>query len=530
MRRYLCLFSFCLFALWVKPVVAGVSVTAPVNGATVSSTVQYVATATAPACPKGVASIGIYSAPSHLVYVVSGSSLNTNLNFSPGTYNTTVQEWDNCGSSAAVPITIKVGGEAAGVTVTAPVNNSQVASPTNYVASASSSCAKGVAAMGIYTAPSKLAYTASGASLNTNLSLGPGTYHTTVQEWDNCGGSSSKPITITVDGGSGAGVTVASPANGATVSSPVPFVATGITSCAKGISAMGIYTASGVLAYTANGSSLDTSLALNPGTYNTTVQEWDNCGGSAKTPIAITVSGGSSGGGTFWSLQADTPGWTGYGLLPPGYAICSSCTPSGPNVTWSWTPGITNPALDGKAVETTIGGTEAYTDVLWNNHLIGDFSSQGLPDYSRTLNPTLHNFTYDVWFYLSDNSAPQALEFDINQFVNGQSYIWGHECRVAGGNEWDTWNNPGQYWVPSGAGCWPIVGWNHLVLKVQRTSDGHLLFESITLNGTTNTLNRYDSPTPTTWYGVTVNYQIDGNKWQTPYSVYLDELNFTWLP
>lgn len=290
---------------------------------------------------------------------------------------------------------------------------------------------------------------------------------------------------------------------------------------------MGIYSAPGKLVYTVQGASLNTWLTFSPGTYNTTVQEWDNCGWSSSVGVTINVANGG-GGNTFWSLQTDTPGWTGYGLLPPSYQICNNCNPNGPKVTWSWTPNVGNPSLDGKSTKTTIGGDEAYSDVLWNNHLIGNFSSQGLPDNNHTLNPTLHNFTYDVWFYLSDNKNPQALEFDINQFVNGQSFIWGHECRVMGGNEWDTWNNKGKYWVPSGVGCWPIVGWNHLVLKVQRTSSGQLLFESISLNGQTNNINRYDWPTNTTWYGITINYQIDGNKWQTPYTVYLDELNFTY--
>lgn len=68
--------------------------------------------------------------------------------------------------------------------------------------------------------------------------------------------------------------------------------------------------------------------------------------------------------------------------------------------------------------------------------------------------------------------------------------------------------------------------WNHLTINVQRTSDGHLLFKSISLNGYTATLNRYDSPTPSNWYGVTINYQMDSDKFQTPYSVYLDKLTF----
>jgi hypothetical protein len=46
------------------------------------------------------------------------------------------------------------------------------------------------------------------------------------------------------------------------------------------------------------------------------------------------------------------------------------------------------------------------------------------------------------------------------------------------------------------------------------------------LNGYTANLNRYDWPTSTSWYGVTINYQIDSNKYLTPYSVYLDNLTF----
>jgi major membrane immunogen (membrane-anchored lipoprotein) len=472
--------------------------------------------------------MGIYTAPGKLAYVVNGAALDTNLTLSPGTYNTTVQEWDNCGSSSSTPVTITVTSGGTGVTVTSPTNNSTIPSPAHYSATATSSCSKGVAAMGIYTAPYQLAYQTNGASLDTNLSLSPGTYNTTVQEWDNCGSSSSTPVSITVTS-SGSGVTVTSPANNSTVSSPVHYVASAYSTCSKGVSAMGIYTADNVLAYSANGSTLDTNLTLNPGTYNTTVQEWDNCGGSAKTPIKITVSGGGGGGSTFYSLQTDTAGWTGYALLPPGYGICSSCKSSGPEVTWSWTGGISSPSMSGNATKTTIGGTTVFADVLWNNHLIGDFSSQGLTDPTKTLVPSLHNFTYDVYFYGTNLETSQALEFDINQFESGKSFIWGHECRVAGGHEWDTWNNQTQKWVDSGVACNPLSNaWNHLILQVERTSDDKLLFQSITFNGVTHTINRTDTPTSTSWFGITINYQIDGNKNQDPYTVYLDDLNFTY--
>jgi len=174
------------------------------------------------------------------------------------------------------------------------------------------------------------------------------------------------------------------------------------------------------------------------------------------------------------------------------------------------------------------GGTVKWGDVLWNNHIVGSFSSQGLPDYNHTLVPTIHNFTYDVYFWVKDASVSQAMEFDINQFTGGKSFIWGHECRIAGGHQWDIYDNINHKWVPTGVACDPVSGaWNHVIINVQRTSGNQLLFKSITLNGKTATLNKTYSPTSTSWNGITINYQLDGSSSGTPYSVYLDKLNFT---
>lgn len=325
-----------------------------------------------------------------------------------------------------------------------------------------------------------------------------------------------------------AGISVSSPSSGATSGSPVHFVASATSSCSKGVSAMGIYTAPGQLAYTVNGSKMDTNLSMSNGTYNVVVQEWDNCGSSTKAPLTLTVSGSSSGGKVFSNLQK-SGGWTGYALLPPSFGICSSCSPTGSKVKWNWTPNVSSTSMDGIATKSTYGGgTTQWADILWNNHLIGDFSSQGLPDFSKTLVPKFHDFTYDVYFWVGNINDSQALEFDINQFFGGKSYIWGHECRIDGGHEWDTWNNAQEKWVPSGVACNPVSNsWNHLTINVQRTSDNHLLFHTITLNGKTATLNRYDTPTARNWYGITINYQIDSDRYKTPYSVYIDKLTFT---
>src|ERR1035441_9711440 len=87
-----------------------------------------------------------------------------------------------------------------------------------------------------------------------------------------------------------AGVTVSSPANGATVSSPVQYTATATTStCSKGVASVGVYV-NNQLIVTQNGTSLNKSVTLAPGKYNTVVEEWDYCGGATFTAEAITVT------------------------------------------------------------------------------------------------------------------------------------------------------------------------------------------------------------------------------------------------
>ncbi len=166
-------------------------------------------------------------------------------------------------------------------------------SPVLYRATSSNQqCSSGMAAMRVYTSPGVIAYTTSGATLNANIAFPKdGIYNTVIVAYDNCGHAFTKGVPMFVQGGTGQDPAVTSPTNGATVSSPVRFAAsaTAAPSCTKGIAAMRIYTAPGVAAYTVNAASLDTSLTLAPGSYNTVVQAWDNCGSVYKTPVSIVV-------------------------------------------------------------------------------------------------------------------------------------------------------------------------------------------------------------------------------------------------
>ena len=400
------------------------------------------------------------------------------------------------------------------VTVSSPGNGSVVGSPVRYSAKSTTGCSKGVASMGVYV-DNQLVYVANGATLNATVSIAPGSHHTVVEEWDYCGGASFTPVAITVN--AQAGVWVTSPTNHSNVVSPVNYAATATTACARGVASMGIYV-NNQLNFVSSGAKLNTALALTPGTYDTVVQEWDYCGGSTFQHEQVTV-----GGSVFTNLQA-SGGWSGYGEFAPSYNTCSNC---GPGVTWSLNQGVTSPSLTGKAAKFSIGGATPYSDVLWTNPLIGDFSSQGLPDPGHAIIPKLHGFTYDIYFYSSSFELSQVLEFDINQYFNSLGFTWGNQCRIAGGHEFDVWDNVNWKWLPTGVPCNPVNNsWNHLTLQVQRTWDNQLLYHSITLNGVTRVIDRYFPPySVNNWYGVTANYQMDGNYKQSPYSVVVDKFN-----
>ena len=191
--------------------------------------------------------------------------------------------------------------------------------------------------------------------------------------------------------------------------------------------------------------------------------------------------------------------------------------------------GVTSPSLSNNATQFNLSGTVPYGDALFSAQLIGQNSPQ-LRDANHALLPTLHNFTYDADFYLTNASITQVLEFDISMYMNGVGMIWGNQCNHLGDGKWDIWDNGNAKWVSAGIPCNFVNGWNHVTIQMQRESNNDLLYQSIALNGTTYPLNiTYPASTaPSNWWGVTANYQMDGNSKLSANTTYLDNFNVTY--
>lgn len=194
--------------------------------------------------------------------------------------------------------------------------------------------------------------------------------------------------------------------------------------------------------------------------------------------------------------------------------VCAGAGGSGKVAQFSMTEGHSSPSLDGKSAQFNLGGSTPYTSALWWKQL--------------GANSNAHHFVYDLYFYMKNPSASQALEFDVNQSLGGHKFIFGTECSMKVG-VWRIWNYSTR-WQSTGVACHPpsAYAWHHLVEEFQRTSTGKVQFVSITLDGVKHYINRTYSPAPSSAKEINVAFQMDGDKYQTNYSVWLDKVKLTY--
>src|SRR5216110_3921429 len=129
-----------------------------------------------------------------------------------------------------------------------------------------------------------LKYHVAGSKLDTSLALSSGRHHVVVQSWDTAGGIHKSGVNV--DAQSQA-VIVSTPASNATVGSPFAIQAS--ASGHSPVHSMLVY-ANGALKYQTGGSSLNTTLALSPGSHAMTIEARDDSGGTTTNSFTVTVA------------------------------------------------------------------------------------------------------------------------------------------------------------------------------------------------------------------------------------------------
>jgi len=252
------------------------------------------------------------------------------------------------------------------------------------------------------------------------------------------------------------------------------------------------------------------------------------CGGVSNIPTYSKTSTQTApqGASVISNIQTASGNWRSWIQLPPSYSDClTPCSGSSIEEIFK----VADPSLSGNATMFELNPASPYADALFSAQLIGQNSPQ-IPDASHALLPSIHNFIYDSYFYVTKDSITQVLEFDISMYMNGAGMVWGTQCNHLGDGDWDIWDNVNNLWVSANVPCQFTNGWNHITLNLQRGSDNSLLYQSITLNGNTFTLNRTYPPgvADPSWWGITANYQMDANAAFTENTTYVDNFSVTY--
>ena len=235
-------------------------------------------------------------------------------------------------------------------------------------------------------------------------------------------------------------------------------------------------------------------------------------GPSQPAPAPPSGPPGVPAGATTKSAVQTLPNWAWCTANLNGHPCASGLG----NATSTMTPNQGTPSLSGKSSVFTLGGPTRYSNALW--------WYQFGPDSTPT------HFVYDLYFYMQDPSAPEALEFDINQSMGGTRYTWGTECSYRDSGHWDIWNSETGSWETTDVPCPQVSAneWHHLTWTVERVN-GQMHYISVELDGNVSTVDKYYNPQQHyNGDGVNVAFQMDGDYRQDPYSVWLDNVSLSW--
>jgi hypothetical protein len=210
-----------------------------------------------------------------------------------------------------------------------------------------------------------------------------------------------------------------------------------------------------------------------------------------------------AGGKTYYNIDQMT-----------GWKSCSACAGrggDGPIAKYWMKQNVSSPSKDGRSAQFFLGGSTPYANALWWKQL--------------GANDSPSNFVYDLYYYIKTPSAAQALEFDVNHARLGKRFIFGTECDFKNLKVWKVYDPYNRKWRATSIACRvpKAYTWHRVTLEFRRV-DGKAKFVTVTINGQKHYFNRTYSPHSSSAREVNVAFQMDGNKYQTDYSIWVDKI------
>jgi hypothetical protein len=410
----------------------------------------------------------------------------------------------------------------ASVTVSVPVNGAAVSSPFVLYANASACSSQTISAMGYSLDNSSNTTIVYSNTVLAAITSTAGAHTLHVKSWGNQGAacSTSVAINVTVTTTSPSGLSVSSPTNGATVTSPFSLSAAASACSSQAVGAMGYSLDNSTNTTIVPNTSLSAQVAAAAGAHTLHIEAWGYQGASCYANIPITV------------VTSAAP------VVPP-----NAIGVSGIQTLSNWEE-VNDTAGNGSSTGSmSIVGSPSLSGQA--RQFVTSYSNAGDELYYATFgtDTTSNNFLYDGWVYIASPSGDIAnLEMDLNQVMaNGQTVIFGFQCDGYSGT-WDytanegTPQNPSDKWLHSNAACnvsnWSTNTWHHVQIGYSRDNYGNVTYQAVWLDGVEQQLNvTVPSAFALGWAPVLLtNFEVDGLGSSGSSTVYLDNLTvYRWV-
>ncbi len=210
----------------------------------------------------------------------------------------------------------------------------------------------------------------------------------------------------------------------------------------------------------------------------------------------------------------DTKNWLTCGA-------CGNTGGTGAVATYSFTPGIGSPSEDGSSTQFAIAATVPYSNAY--------FYQQHTPVTTQ-----INSLTYEFDLYIPSGmeNAPQAIEFECQQTLNGWVYNFAWQANYTGTKTWRIFDYSLRRWDTSGiafAGFAPNT-WHHIVAEYHNDTANHVVWhDALTVDGVRYPVNISHNAFFSNGRNQFSNaFQLDSNSVPTPYQVYVDRMRITY--
>lgn len=312
-------------------------------------------------------------------------------------------------------------------------------------------------------------------------------------------------------------ITVASPVNGTSVTSPVWIRAHNVGCNGLAPTAFG-YSIDNAAGLTIGVTPFDvdvTNSSIPGGTHTVHFKAWTTAGVCPVVSTTFVVGGTASSNTTSSGTSSSSAGASTSGA--PANAVASADLDGAGN--WN---AIHDGGTPGSSRGSSVypASTPLYDDA---REFYMTYSAKGGERWSLAFGKDANatHFILDTYVYLTDPSQVQNLELDMNQVMpNGQTVILGTQCSSISGS-WESAYTAGRldHWLGSNIRCdprtWAPNQWHHIQIAMHRDANGVVTHDWVNLDGSHQVFSGATrGAAQSLGWGpgvLLVNYQIEGN-------------------